>query len=156
MTSASTPRPLPWLRLVIYVLILVGCGYVAGREAYFGLASNITEGTAVRLGSTGTGRGTRYWAEFEYLDTQNAPHLLLVNPSHPATMPGDVAEVQYLRHAPSVSRLKPTLLMGWSFGGVAVLAVVVFVGEIVVCRRQGEPNWVQPPNGWKPPEDEMS
>jgi hypothetical protein len=143
--SAEPPRPLPLVRLAVYVLIFTGCGAVAAYDAYYAASSTTTLATvrsvgAVRVGARG---GASYVADYEYLDAQGVRHAGRAEGVPPVTRAGDQVEVQYLRHMPSSSRLAPSPVRGLSYGAVALLAAGVFAAEVVVRRglggrRQGE------------------
>jgi hypothetical protein len=141
-------KPLPLLRLAIYVIGIVVCGSVAGRETFYALAGVTTTGTIVTVGryvSKGSGRTSGFWGEYEYFDADNVRHVgradsfsfLPNGVVSPTAHPGDAVDIQFLRHAPQMSRLVPSPLGGLCFGSVALLAAVVFVAEIVVRRRRG-------------------
>ena len=133
----SGVRPLPWLRLFLYVVIFGVCGGVATYEGYCAAVGEITTGTVLRvITSRSVGRrNTQYWAEYEYFDALNGRHIGKARVV-PATNPGDVVEVQYNRFFPEQSRLAPSPAAGICFGSVAALALVVFVGEFVVRFRR--------------------
>jgi hypothetical protein len=133
MTVAQTPLA----RLAVYVLIFVVCGAVACHESYYALSSNTTTATVLTVGKSGSGsRTARYWADYEYFDTQEGRHVGRLEGVPPATYPGDRVEVQYLRHAPQTSRRTPSQMPGLSYGAVALLSAVVFTAEIVVRRQR--------------------
>src|SRR5882724_1344844 len=75
--STVPPKPLPLLRLTIYLLLVGGCGAVACRELYYALAGESTNATVVAMGKTGRpgSRTGGFWAQYEYFDTQGEPHL---------------------------------------------------------------------------------
>src|SRR5437763_65541 len=105
--SREARKPLPVLRLVVYLLILAGCGALACHELFYWVFANNTEATVVMVGKTaGRPRSVRYWADFEYFDAQGNQHTGRFDNVHPATYPGDPIEIQYLRHAPE--KYRPT------------------------------------------------
>ena len=128
-------RRLPLLRLLVYLLILGACGAVAMWELYYALCSSTTTGTVIAVGRTSRSRSAAYWADYEYFDADQARHVGRAT-VHPTTNPFDLVEVQYLRHAPETSRLPPSAAAGLCYGSVALLAIAVFVGEIVTRRRR--------------------
>jgi hypothetical protein len=144
-----SPRPrgrLPLWRLAIYVVIFAACGYVAGRELFYALASTTTTGTVIALGKTGQpgSRFSRFWADYEYSDAQDDRHVgrafsftYSLDASIPSTTHvGDAVEVQYLRHFPESSRLRTSLAGGLCFGFMALFAATVFSAELVLRRRR--------------------
>jgi hypothetical protein len=124
------------LRLAAYLVIVAVCGAVAGYEVYYALAGETTTGTIVSVGKGGgMSRSAQYFADYEYFDTQHVRHVAHARWVHPTTAVGDSVEVQYLRHSPETSRLAPSPAAGLCYGAVAILAAVVFVGEILIRRR---------------------
>ena len=147
MPAAFTKR-LPLLRLVLYVLILAGCGGVVGHELYYAIRSTSTTGTILVVGAprsrlVGPPRN-RIWADYEYFDSNQERHVgrayaatFELAGTIPATAaPGDAVDVQYLAHDPKTSRLRPSPAGGICFGAVAALALAAFVGELAVRYRR--------------------
>lgn len=135
MTTESEQR-LPLLRLAIYVVIAGICGFVAAWELYYLLGSDTTMATVIAVGRTSPRRTAAYWADYEYFDEQQQRHVGRAS-VHPTTNVFDLLEIQYLRHAPQTSRPAPSLAGLLCYGSVALLAVVVFVGEIVTRQKRG-------------------
>ena len=70
MTRRPRP-PLPLLRLLFYLLVVSICGFVAVREFYLRLSSNLTTGTILSVGTSSQSlRSARYWADYEYHDAE--------------------------------------------------------------------------------------
>ena len=135
--SEESEKRLPWVRLVIYLIIVGICGAVAAYELFYALAGDTTTATILAVGRTSPMRRTStYWAEYEFFDADQVRHVGRSDFVHPTTKPFDLVEVQYLRHAPEMSRLAPSAAGGLCYGSVALLAVIVFVAEIVTRRRQ--------------------
>ena len=130
-------KPLPVLRLALYLLIFIGCGAVAGHELYYALFANTTTATILSAGRTaGSLRHARFWAEYEYFDAQQIRHVARADDVYPTTKPGDDVEVQYLRHDPQTSRFAPSPAGGLCYGAVALFAAFVFVAELAVRMRR--------------------
>jgi hypothetical protein len=136
--SGKSPKPLPLVRLAIYVLMFAGCGAVAVREIYYTLSSNITMATVRSVGkSSVTAKGiVFYFADYEYLDAHEVRHTGRADDVPAVTRAGDQVKVQYFRQTPASSRLAPSPVRGLSYGTIALLAAAVFAAEIVT-RRQG-------------------
>ena len=127
---------LPMLRLVIYLIILGVCGFVTLRELFYALGGDTTTATVRSVSKTSASRRTAtFVAEYEYTDAGNNRHVGKAN-VHPTTRPFDVIEIQYLLHAPQISRPAPSPAGGLCFGTVALLALAAFLGEIAVRRRR--------------------
>jgi hypothetical protein len=154
--NAVPERPLPLLRLALYLLIVGVCGAVACRELYYALACESTTAAVVAIGKTG-GKGSRtsgFWAQYEYLDDQGERHLgraesfnfALDGTISPTVGPGDILDIQFLRHAPQTSRVTPSPIGGICFAAVAFLAGFVFAAELVVPwqrrRRRRRLTWL--------------
>jgi hypothetical protein len=141
ITMSNAFQPLSLLRLVLrlaaYLAIFGVCGAVTAYELYYAVFGVTTTATIIMFGKRGFAqRTTSYWADYEYVDTHGNVHVARADPVHPATQVGEEVEVQYLRHAPDISRLSPGPVKGLCFGAVALLAAVVFVAELVVRWRQ--------------------
>lgn len=135
--SRRTRPPLPLLRLAFYLLVVSICGYVAVREFSVRLSSNLTTGAVLSVGTSSQSlRSARYWAEYEYHDTEQLRHTGRADGVHPATRAGELVTVEYLRRDPTTSRLAPPRGMGPIFGAVALLAAVVMGLEIWTWRRK--------------------
>ena len=132
--SIASPRRPPFVRMLIYLVIVGICGGVAAWELGWWLGSNTTSATVLSV-SRPTRRSTFLRAEYEYLDEDQVRHLGTAY-VHPTTNPLDPIEIQYLRLAPDSSRLTSSPAAGLCYGSVALLAAVVFVGEIVTRRRR--------------------
>jgi len=136
------------LRLTIYLLIVGVCGAVACRELYYALACESTSATVVAIGKTGRpgGRTSGFWAQYEYFDDQGDRYLGRAESFHfaldgtisPTVAPGDIFDIQFLRHAPQTSRITPSVIGGICFAAVAFLAGFVFAAELVVPWQQRE------------------
>lgn len=138
--SEESQKPLPLIRLAVYVLIVVGCGAVLAREVYYALGCDSALGTVRSIGTTRTsGRSAVYHANYDYLDAHEALHTGRAEYVFPNLEPGTRVRVQYFRHAPAVSRLAPSPVWALSFASIALLAIVVFAAEIVTRR----PGWVK-------------
>src|SRR5437879_3978740 len=92
--------PLPWWRLFLYSVIFGVCGAVTLYELYCYLAGAIVTGRILTVAKSGSGRGARYRADYEYFDEMQVRHVGQANGVPPATNPGDAVEVQYTRHSP--------------------------------------------------------
>jgi hypothetical protein len=144
--SETSRKPLPYLRLALYLVILGGCGAVAAHELYYAVCGDTVPATILAAGRTpGSLRNARFWAEYEYFDAQQVRHVGRADDVHPTTSRGDVVEVQYLRHDPETSRLAPSPAKWLCFGAVAFLAAVVFVAELAV-------RWPRRRRARKPPD----
>jgi formylglycine-generating enzyme required for sulfatase activity len=135
-------KPLPLIRLAIYLLIVGVCGAVACRELYYALACESTTATVIAVGKTGRpgSRTSGFWAQYEYFDDPGERHLgraesfnfSLDATISPTVFPGDTLDIQFLRHAPQTSRITPSVIGGICFAAVAFLAGFVFAAELVV------------------------
>jgi hypothetical protein len=145
-------KPLPLVRLSVYLLIAGTCGTVTCREVYYALACESTTATVVAIGRTknagpGSQSNSGFWGQYEYFDTQGERRLgravsftyTLDGTISPTNVPGDVLAVQFFGHAPQTSRVTPSPIGGICFAAIALLAGVVFVAELVVRwrRRRG-------------------
>src|SRR4051794_16989042 len=89
----------PLLRLALYLLILGGCGAVAGYELYYAVAANSTTATVLAVSNPAPGqRALRYAAQYEYFDQLQQRHVARAEGVPPTTNLGDEIDVQYLRH----------------------------------------------------------
>jgi hypothetical protein len=134
MTEAA--RPLPVWRLVLYVLILLGCGAVAAYESYYWFAADQISATVVGVGkASNSQRHARYWATYEYTGPDGIQYTGRVDGVPPVTQPGQTLEIQCLRQDLATSRLAVSPAAGVCYGTVAAMAVIAFVGEIVIRRK---------------------
>jgi hypothetical protein len=137
--SEASQKPLPLVRLAVYVLIFAGCGAVVVYEVYHALGCNSVMGTVRSVGSKSAGgprSGSYFFADYEYLDAAGVRHTGRANYVLATTRPGDQIEVQYFRHAPGSSRPLPSPVRALSYGAIALLAAVVFAAEILTRRRK--------------------
>ncbi len=139
MTTRSD-KPMPVLRLGVYLLILAVCGGVAAHELYYWLGGNIATGTILKVGKvTRLQRTFRFWADYEYFDHAHVRHVGRAENVAPVTRAGEQIVVQYLRHAPATSRPAASPAVAAWFGAVAGLAAITFVAEILIRRRRRTP-----------------
>src|SRR5882762_4110763 len=100
-------KPVPLLRLTIYLLIVGVCGAVACRELYYGLACESTNATVVAIGKADRpgSQTSGFWAQYEYFEDQGARHpgraesfnFSLDATISPTVFPGDILDSQFLR-----------------------------------------------------------